>query len=89
MCPAKGKYVHSDLLLISEYWNVPFKHVSDFAGRVLGGDTSKVQKFLVAVNQYQPNDLKRLMRGFWYRFYWNDKDIFSEQDIREVKYFIF
>jgi hypothetical protein len=84
LCPAKGLYVHSDMVLISDYWRVPFKHVTDFAGRVLGGNTTKVQRFLTATSLYQPEDLKRLIRAFWVRFYYNDKDIFTERDIIEV-----
>ncbi|KAI6186335.1 Glutathione S-transferase kappa [Aphelenchoides besseyi] len=48
------------------------------------GNTSKIQKFLVAVKLNQPADLRTLMRGFWTRFFVEDKDIFDIADIREV-----
>ncbi|KAI6213120.1 hypothetical protein M3Y94_00112800 [Aphelenchoides besseyi] len=84
LCPAKAKYVANDLLMLSKYWNVPFRHPSNPMKRMLGANTSKIQKFLVAVKLNQPADLRALMRGFWTRFFVEDKNIFDIEDIREV-----
>lgn len=72
------------MLLISDYWRVPLKHVTNFSERILGGNTTKVQRFLTAVSLHQQEDLRRLIRAFWMRLWFNDLDIFAEKDIIAV-----
>ncbi|KAI6216724.1 Glucosylceramidase [Aphelenchoides fujianensis] len=84
LCPAKA----STCGRTSSDWpptgGVNFRHASNPMERLLKANTAKTNRFLTAVRRDQPADLRKAMRGFWHRFYVDDKNIYDEADIRAV-----
>uniref|UniRef100_A0A023FUN8 Glutathione S-transferase kappa n=1 Tax=Amblyomma parvum TaxID=251391 RepID=A0A023FUN8_AMBPA len=82
--PNKGAYMMTDIRRLSPYYGVPIKIPDFFIEFITTKSTIKPQRFLVALDQKHPQYLEEASRGFWKRFYQDNKDIAEEDSIAEV-----
>lgn len=84
LVPNKAAYMATDLRRLSGYFGVPIKPPDFFLEFIMTKSTIKPQRFLVALDMKHPKYLEEASRGFWKRFYEENKEIASEDDITEV-----
>lgn len=84
LVPNKAAYMATDLRRLSGYFGVPIEPPSYFLEFIMTKSTIKPQRFLVALGMKHPKYVEEASRGFWKRFYEDNKEIASEDDIAEV-----
>lgn len=84
MVPNKAAYMQADLRRSSKLFQVPIKVPEFFFEFITTKSTINAQRFLVALQLRQPQFLEEASRGFWKRFYQDNKDIAEEDSIAAV-----
>ncbi|CAN8003032.1 unnamed protein product [Ixodes hexagonus] len=84
MVPNKAVYMQSDLRRASKFFQVPIKVPEFFLEFITTKSTIKPQRFLVALQMKHPQFVEEASRGFWKRFYQDNKDIAEEESIAAV-----
>ncbi|KAI6237487.1 Glutathione S-transferase kappa [Aphelenchoides besseyi] len=80
----KGEQMFRDLPLVSNYWQIPYKNITDFHGRVMSKRSTPALRFLTACRRQQPEQLKLAIRTLFTTLYVDDQDIFEEKDVIEI-----
>ncbi|KAH6943553.1 hypothetical protein HPB50_024326 [Hyalomma asiaticum] len=84
LVPNKATYMMTDVRRLSSYYGVPIKTPDFFLEFIMTKSTIKPQRFLIALDMKYPQHLEQVSRGFWKRFYQDNKDIADEDSVAEV-----
>lgn len=84
LVPNKASYMTTDLRRLSDFYGVPIKPPDFFLEFITTKSTIKPQRFLIALDMKYPQHLEEVSRGFWKRFYQDNKDIAEEDSVAEV-----
>nr|XP_037287423.1 glutathione S-transferase kappa 1-like [Rhipicephalus microplus] len=84
LVPNKASYMTTDLRRLSDFYGVPIKPPDFFLEFITTKSTIKPQRFLIALDMKYPQHLEEVSRGFWKRFYEDNKDIAEEDSVAEV-----
>lgn len=84
MVPNKAAYLSTDIARLSQHFEVPIKIPDFFFEYITTKSTIKPQRFLVGLDAHHPKFLEEASRGFWKRFYQENKDIAEDESIAAV-----
>ncbi|XP_003791596.1 glutathione S-transferase kappa 1 [Otolemur garnettii] len=81
LLPRKGQYLRRDVMLLSQYHQVPLQFPKDFLSVILEKGSLSAMRFLTAVNLEHPEILEKVSRELWMRIWSRDEDITEPQSI--------
>lgn len=81
MVPRKGQYMHKEIPLLKQHFQVPISFPKDFFGVILKKGSLNAMRFLTAVSMEQPEMLEKVSRELWMRVWSRDEDITESQSI--------
>ncbi|XP_073404409.1 glutathione S-transferase kappa 1-like [Dendrobates tinctorius] len=81
MVPKRGAYMTKDVDRLTEFYQVPLQHPSDFFEVVIKKGSLPAMRFLTAVQMSNPEFLEEVSRQLWLRIWSEDKDITTPESI--------
>ncbi|XP_051007599.1 glutathione S-transferase kappa 1-like [Acomys russatus] len=79
--PRKGQYMHKEIPLLEQHFQVPLRLPKDFFDVILKKGSINAMRFLTAVSMEQPEMLEKVSRELWMRIWSRDEDITESQSI--------
>ncbi|XP_077114876.1 glutathione S-transferase kappa 1-like [Ranitomeya variabilis] len=81
MVPKRGAYMTKDVERLTQFYQVPLRHPSDFFEVVIKKGSITAMRFLTAVQMSHPQFLEEVSRQLWLRIWSEDKDITTPESI--------
>ncbi|KAI6225493.1 Rap1 GTPase-activating protein 1 [Aphelenchoides fujianensis] len=78
----KLKQWEKDLNLRASYWGFPYRSLTNFNERILKKHASSACRLLTAARRVSTETQRAAMRVLYHRLFFEDKDIFSEEEVR-------
>ncbi|KAI6225159.1 DSBA oxidoreductase domain containing protein [Aphelenchoides fujianensis] len=78
----KLKQWEKDLTLRASYWGFPYRSLTDFNERILKKHAVHACRLLTAARRVSTETQRAAMRVLYHRLFFEDKDIFSEEEVR-------
>jgi hypothetical protein len=74
-----------DVPLMTDYYGIPYKNITNFNDRVMKKRSTPAMRFLTTCKEHESEQAFRLAtRLLFTRLYTEDKDIFDEEDVKKV-----
>ncbi|CAJ0955926.1 unnamed protein product, partial [Mesorhabditis belari] len=84
--PEKNDYLNKDLQRLNEYWGTELVWHKDFRAQTLARSSIYAQRFLAAVQLYEPDKLIPASRAFWKRGWVEKESVYEEGDVRKISH---
>ncbi|XP_069609742.1 glutathione S-transferase kappa 1-like [Ranitomeya imitator] len=81
MVPKRGAYMTKDVERLTEFYQVPLRHPSNFFEVAIKKGSLSAMRFLAAVQMSHPEFLEEVSRQLWLRIWSEDKDITTPESI--------